>query len=112
MKENGGYTDGVISCSDDLAADIEARHTSEKFYGYDTWVSGHRNGESGLENPGTDDIKSTYSVFPSSWQITFGLILYLSAAYQEAIEWIRQQLESDELYLSDDTRFWVDVTPI
>lgn len=44
--------------SDDLDLDISSRHTSQEFYGYETWVSGHRNGQSGLDNPGTDDIKS------------------------------------------------------
>ncbi|BCS21530.1 glycoside hydrolase family 134 protein [Aspergillus puulaauensis] len=74
----------------DLAADITARHESEEHYGYTTWCAGHRNGASGLDNPNTDDI----------------------ATYQSAIEWIQQQIDSNEQYLSDDTRFWVDVTAI
>ncbi|KAL4784914.1 hypothetical protein BJX76DRAFT_326025 [Aspergillus varians] len=74
----------------DLAADITARHESESYYGYTTWCAGHRNGASGLSDPDTDDI----------------------ATYKSAIEWIQEQIDSDSTYLTDDTRFWVDVTPI
>lgn len=54
------------------------------------WFSGHRNGASGLANPGTEDIKT----------------------YQTAVQWIQEQIDSDSKYQSDDTRFWVDVTAI
>ncbi|KAL2821841.1 hypothetical protein BDW59DRAFT_164023 [Aspergillus cavernicola] len=74
----------------DLGKDIQARHEGEEHYGYETWFSGHRNGQSGIENPGTDDIN----------------------AYIDAIAWIQQQIESDSKYQSDDTRFWVDVQAI
>ena len=47
-----------MSASTDLAKDIKARHEGEAKYGYEKWFSGHRNGESGLNNPGTQDIKS------------------------------------------------------
>jgi hypothetical protein len=40
----------------DLGKDIQARHEGEEHYGYETWFSGHRNGESGINNPGTEDI--------------------------------------------------------
>ncbi|KAL2847648.1 hypothetical protein BJX68DRAFT_268043 [Aspergillus pseudodeflectus] len=73
-----------------LGKDIQARHDGEEYFGYDTWFSGHRNGESGVNNPGTDDIN----------------------AYIDAVAWIQEQIESDEKYLSDDTRFWVDVQAI
>ncbi|KAL3476537.1 hypothetical protein BJX99DRAFT_227626 [Aspergillus californicus] len=74
----------------DLAKDIQARHDGEEHYGFETWFSGHRNGESGVNNPGTADIQG----------------------YIDAISWIQQQIESDEKYQSDDTRFWVDVVAI
>ncbi|KAJ5699955.1 hypothetical protein N7536_002968 [Penicillium majusculum] len=74
----------------DLGKDIQARHEGEEHYGYETWFSGHRNGESGVNNPGTADIN----------------------AYIDAVAWIQQQIESDEKYQSDDTRFWVDVQAI
>ncbi|KAJ5205558.1 hypothetical protein N7472_002006 [Penicillium cf. griseofulvum] len=76
--------------SSDLGKDIQARHEGEEHYGFETWFSGHRNGESGINNPGTEDIKG----------------------YIDAIAWIQQQIESDEKYQSDDTRFWVDVQAI
>ncbi|KAL4982235.1 hypothetical protein BDW68DRAFT_61987 [Aspergillus falconensis] len=74
----------------DLAKDIQARHEGEENFGYEIWFSGHRNGESGVQNPGTDDIKS----------------------YIDAVAWIQKQIESDPRYQSDDTRFWVDVQAI
>ncbi|KAJ5437263.1 hypothetical protein N7445_005807 [Penicillium cf. griseofulvum] len=76
--------------SSDLGKDIQARHEGEEHYGFETWFSGHRNGESGINNPGTEDIKG----------------------YIDAIAWIQQQIESDEKYQSNDTRFWVDVQAI
>lgn len=34
------------------------------------------------------------------------------AVYKSAIQWIQQQIESDEVYQKDDTRFWVQVQAI
>lgn len=48
------------STSSDLSKDIRARHDGEKHYGYETWFSGHRNGETGVNHPGTEDIKSEF----------------------------------------------------
>ncbi|KGO43585.1 hypothetical protein PEX1_059110 [Penicillium expansum] len=80
----------ILNASSDLDKDIQARHEGEEHYGYETWFSGHRNGESGINNPGTADINT----------------------YIDAVAWIQQQIESDEKYQSDDTRFWVDVQAI
>ncbi|KAE8353186.1 hypothetical protein BDV28DRAFT_157230 [Aspergillus coremiiformis] len=74
----------------DLPRDIRARHDGENRFGFDTWFAGHRNGQTGVENPNTPDI----------------------ARYRDAVQWIRSQIESDSRYQSDDTRFWVDVTAI
>ncbi|PKY04662.1 hypothetical protein P168DRAFT_326474 [Aspergillus campestris IBT 28561] len=76
--------------NEDLGKDIQARHDSEEFYGFDKWCGGHRNGETGLGNPDTDDIHN----------------------YMAGITWIQEQIESDEKFQTDDTRFWVDVVPI
>ncbi|KFZ02892.1 hypothetical protein V502_11421 [Pseudogymnoascus sp. VKM F-4520 (FW-2644)] len=84
-QSTADYNNGAVLNSN-LKQDIQCRHESESFYGFQTWVAGHRNGKSGLANPGTSDIE-----------------LYMSA-----IEWTQQQLESGS-YLTDDTRFWVDV---
>jgi hypothetical protein len=43
-----------------LGKDVKARHEGEEKYGYETWFAGHRNGESGVQNPGTDDIKGKF----------------------------------------------------
>lgn len=94
--------------SSDLAADITARHESEEHYGYTTWCAGHRNGASGLSNPNTDDIDSKSMGTIYLWMKHTNL----PPAYKSAIEWIQQQIDSDEKYLTDDTRFWVDVTAI
>ncbi|CEG85014.1 hypothetical protein RMATCC62417_18751 [Rhizopus microsporus] len=81
--------DGAV-LNKDLKADIKARHESQKFYGTEKWFGGHRNGESGLNNSDTADINT----------------------YKSSVYWIQDQLSSDPKYLKDDTRFWVDVTPI
>lgn len=73
-----------------LAQDIKARHESQKFYGAEIWFAGHRNGESGIHNPFTQDITD----------------------YKNGVNWIHSQLTSNEKYLTDDTRFWIDVVPI
>ncbi|KAJ5436655.1 hypothetical protein N7445_007540 [Penicillium cf. griseofulvum] len=88
-KTVGQVDEGVILNSD-LKKDIKARHEGEKHYGYETWFSGHRNGETGVNIPGTADIK----------------------AYMDGVAWIQHQLESDKKFQSDDTRFWVDVVAI
>ena len=73
-----------------LSADVSCRHQAQSYYGVDTWFAGHRNGATGLSNPGTSDI----------------------AAYKAAVYWIQAQLESNSANLSNDTRFWVDVPAI
>lgn len=49
--------------------DITSRHEGEAQYGYDVWFSGHRNGESGVQNPNTDDIMGEFDPGwrPSLW---------------------------------------------
>ena len=73
----------------DLATDIAALHASRALYG-DAWVSGHRNGASGLANPNTTDI----------------------ANYEAAVSFIAGKLREDPARLSDDTRIWVEVPAI
>ncbi|KAJ6034981.1 uncharacterized protein N7446_009740 [Penicillium canescens] len=81
--------DGAILNSD-LGKDIRARHDGENKYGFDVWFAGHRNGQSGVESPNSSDI----------------------TGYKDAVLWIQQQIESDDKYQSDDTRFWVKVKAI
>jgi hypothetical protein len=80
----------VFLDSSDIYADVASRWDCQNYYGYEKWIAGHRNGESGLNNPDTDDIRR----------------------YKSAVEWIQGQIDSSSKYKSDDTRFWVDVTAI
>jgi hypothetical protein len=90
-----------------LQQDIKARQDCYSYYGEQKWFGGHRNGASGLANPDTTDINST--CFP----LISGNELTLTAAdYKNAVFWIQDQLESNTSYLTDDTRFWVDVVAI
>lgn len=83
------YNTGAILNSN-LKEDIKTRQESQNYYGADKWFGGHRNGETGLNNPYTQDITN----------------------YKNAVNWIHDQLASDSKYLSDDTRFWVNVPAI
>ncbi|KAI8332464.1 hypothetical protein BC941DRAFT_462916 [Chlamydoabsidia padenii] len=74
----------------DLKSDITCRQEAQKFYGTDVWFGGHRDGETGLNNPNTQDINN----------------------YKNAVYWIQQQIESNPKYSTDDTRFWVNVQAI
>ncbi len=76
--------------SRDVYADVASRWDCQQHYGYATWFAGHRNGETGINNPNTPDI----------WR------------YRNAVEWIQSRIDSNTVYRRDDTRFWVDVTPI
>lgn len=83
-------TDYLTTRSSDIYADVASRWDCQEYYGYQKWFAGHRNGATGLNNPNTEDIKF----------------------YRESVEWIQSQIDSNPMYKSDDTRFWVDVTPI
>ncbi|KAF4503061.1 hypothetical protein FAGAP_704 [Fusarium agapanthi] len=74
----------------DIYADVASRWDCQEQYGYDKRFAGHRNVATGLLNPNTEDIRF----------------------YRESVEWIQAQIDSKSTYKTDDTRFWVDVTPI
>ncbi|KAF5583100.1 uncharacterized protein FSUBG_13221 [Fusarium subglutinans] len=80
----------LFTHSSDIYADVASRWDCQEQYGYDKWFAGHRNGATGLSNPNTEDIRF----------------------YRESVEWIQKQIDSKSTYKTDDTRFWVDVTPI
>ncbi len=46
------YNTGA-ALNQDLSWDIQVLHTSQQFYGQDTWFAGHRDGQTGLSNPGS-----------------------------------------------------------
>lgn len=74
----------------DLSADVSCVNQSQSYYGIDRWFAGHRNGSSGLSNPNTTDINR----------------------FKTAIYWIRDRLNSNSAYRSNDVRFWVNVPAI
>ncbi|CBF71552.1 predicted protein [Aspergillus nidulans FGSC A4] len=76
--------------SSDVYADVASRWDCQEHYGEQKWFAGHRNGESGLNNPNTQDINN----------------------YKNAVYWIKEQIDSNPAHKSDDTRFWVDVVAI
>ncbi|KAJ0419876.1 hypothetical protein BJY00DRAFT_313580 [Aspergillus carlsbadensis] len=83
------WNNGAVLNSN-IYADVASRWDCQEYYGVDTWFAGHRNGASGLSNPNTDDINK----------------------YKTAVYWIQAQIDSNSVYQSDDTRFWVDVEAI
>jgi hypothetical protein len=82
------YHRGAV-LNQDLALDIRVLHESQAHYGA-RWADGHRNGASGLLQPGTSDIQR----------------------YREAVASIEHRLGSDPRHLTDDIRFWVYLPPI
>jgi hypothetical protein len=83
------YDRGAV-LNTDLEWDVAVLHAAQQRWPIEMWFAGHRNGESGLRRPDTDDI----------------------ARYRRAVYWIRDQIDADPANRTNDTRFWVDVAPI
>ncbi|KAL4756450.1 uncharacterized protein BDW70DRAFT_154190 [Aspergillus foveolatus] len=88
-QSEADWNKGAILNSN-VYADVASRWDCQGYYGVDLWFAGHRNGASGLSNPNTDDINN----------------------YKSAVYWIQQQIDSNSVYKTDDTRFWVNVQAI
>ncbi|KAL4746647.1 hypothetical protein BDW72DRAFT_197495 [Aspergillus terricola var. indicus] len=88
-QSEADWENGAVLNSN-IYADIASRWDCQEYYGVDLWFAGHRNGASGLSNPNTDDINN----------------------YKSAVYWIQEQIDSNSVYQTDDTRFWVDVQAI
>jgi len=69
------------------ALDVQVYNECKQFFGVARWFAGHRNGQSGLDNPNTPDIAR----FREGWQWTFDNIAN---------------------HLEDDVRFWVSIPAI
>ena len=82
--------DAGAALNTNLSWDVQVLHASQGQYGMDAWFGGHRNGETGLHDPGTADI----------------------ANYRNGVYWIQSQIDSHPEYRQDDTRCWVDIPPI
>jgi hypothetical protein len=52
--------------SSNLNADVQCLKDCQSYYGQNKWLAGHRNGETGLNNPNTQDINS-------KWRYLLGL---------------------------------------
>lgn len=76
------YNNGA-QLNSNLNLDVTTRKNAQNNYGWDTWAAGHRNGQTGLSNPNTNDIR----------------------LYKTAVLWIQTQLNSNSKYLTDDTRY-------
>jgi len=77
--------------NNNLSWDIQVLHASQRHYGMDRWIAGHRGGLSGLNGTWSqNDIIN----------------------YRTAINWIQSQINSNAKFRADDTRFWVDVPPV
>ncbi|KAF8927516.1 hypothetical protein BGZ58_010349, partial [Dissophora ornata] len=73
-----------------LSWDVKVLKAAQSKWGIDLWFAGHRDGESGFQNPNTTDIQN----------------------YRNAVYWIKAQIDSNCVYRTDDTRFWVSVPAI
>jgi hypothetical protein len=83
-----------VALNQSLTFDIQVLHASQKHYGmgvFGKWWAGHRGGYSGIHN-----------LWPK----------YDIDNYQKGVYWIRDEIKKDPRFLSDDTRFWVDVPPV
>jgi hypothetical protein len=83
------YDRGAV-LNTDLGRDVAVLHAAQRRWSLEVWFAGHRNGESGLHRPDTEDI----------------------ARYRSAVYWIRDQIDADPANRTNDTRFWVQVAPI
>jgi hypothetical protein len=83
-----GPNDFAISAqlNSSRAFDVQVYNQCRNYFG-DRWFAGHRNGASGLSNPGTRDIEN----------------------FKTGYNWTYNQLAGHEC---DDVRFWVDIPPI
>jgi hypothetical protein len=53
-------SDCVTTDSSNLNADVQCLNECQSYYGQNKWIAGHRNGETGLNNPNTQDIRSKW----------------------------------------------------
>ncbi|KAJ5977445.1 hypothetical protein N7501_000787 [Penicillium viridicatum] len=88
-KSESQWNDGAL-LNHNVWADVASRWDCQNYYGYDKWFAGHRGGATGLADPYTSDINK----------------------YKSAIQWIQQQIDSNNDYKYDDTRIWVNVNAI
>ena len=86
---SGDYARGA-ALNDDLRLDVAVLHAAQQRWPMEIWFGGHRNGQTGLQQPASPDV----------------------VRYRDAVYWIRDRIDADPAHLSDDTRFWVHVPAI
>lgn len=88
-QPQSNWNNGALLNSD-LNADVGCLKECQSFFGMDRWLAGHRNGETGLNNPDTQDIRN----------------------YVDGVRYIEQQLSTQPGGLTNDVRYWIFVVPI
>ncbi|KAI8604834.1 hypothetical protein EDD21DRAFT_332771 [Dissophora ornata] len=89
-KYTGAQWNAGAALNSNLSWDVKVLKAAQSKWGIDLWFAGHRDGESGFQNPNTADIQN----------------------YRNAVYWIKAQIDSNCVYRTDDTRFWVSVPAI
>ncbi|KAH6618996.1 hypothetical protein C7974DRAFT_318092 [Boeremia exigua] len=88
-QPQSSWNNGAVLNSN-LNADVQCLKDCQSYYGRDKWLAGHRNGETGLNNPNTQDINN----------------------YINGVKYIEQQLLTQPNGLTNDVRYYIYVVPI
>jgi hypothetical protein len=83
---SGSYNAGA-ALNSNLSWDIQCLHDGQNHYGLYKWFGGQRDGQTGLNNPGTADINS----------------------YRNGVYWLQSQITNGHMY--DNVRFWLTGVP-
>ncbi|KAL1799661.1 hypothetical protein ACET3X_000003 [Alternaria dauci] len=83
------WNNGALLNSD-LEADVSCLKQCQSHYGLRTWLAGHRWGETGFNNPNTEDINN----------------------YISGVEHIEQQLLTQPDAMTNDIRYYIYVVPV
>ncbi|KAG9086344.1 hypothetical protein FRC06_003139 [Ceratobasidium sp. 370] len=59
--QSSSQYNNAAEMNSNLSLDISERHEAQNYYGETLWFAGHRNGQTGLSNPNTQDIKNIQS---------------------------------------------------
>ncbi|KAG8767669.1 hypothetical protein FRC12_006117 [Ceratobasidium sp. 428] len=63
--QSSSQYNNAAEMNSNLGLDISERHEAQNFYGETKWFAGHRNGQTGLSNPNTQDIKNVGTQLPT-----------------------------------------------
>ncbi|OWY42232.1 uncharacterized protein AALT_g11464 [Alternaria alternata] len=88
-QSQSSWNNGAVLNSN-LNADVQCLNECQSYYGQNKWIAGHRNGETGLNNPNTQDIRN----------------------YIDGVKYIENQLLTQPNGLTNDVRYYIYVVPI